>query len=108
MVRLWSCLRHVERFENKSGELVKDAPRAPRLLCRKKDMRITRTITVVIETVETLIVWRRGSRSDERTMTPEALAELIATDTDDVAQHKVNDQGEQAGAATRKRLLDRA
>ena len=70
-------------------------------------MRITRTITVVIETVETLIVWRRGSRSDEPAMTPEALAEPIAMDTDDVAQHKVNDQGEQACAATRKRLLDR-
>ena len=64
-------VRHVERFENKSGELVKDAPRAPRLLCRKKDMRITRTITVVIETVETLVIWRRP-KAEGTTVTQDA------------------------------------
>jgi hypothetical protein len=50
----------VEKFEKKNGERVKDALRPRRLLCPQANtMGITRTVTVVIETVETLMVWRR-------------------------------------------------
>ena len=39
---------------------------------------ITRVITVVIETVETLVLWRRGAPSEGPAATPQALDERIA------------------------------
>ena len=43
-------------------------------------MGITRVITVVIETVETLVLLRRGAPSEGPAATPEALDERIAAD----------------------------